>query len=82
MAGTALPTRISSGLSGVTSNWSKVPCSRSRATESAASMRVWIMLSVAISPGMMFQRVSRLGLNQARVLMRTGGAPTPGRAAL
>ena len=73
--GTALPMRISSGVSGVTSSWSKVPCSRSLATESAASIRVWIMLRAAIRPGTIFQRVSRFGLNQARISNCTRGCP-------
>ena len=72
--GTALPMRICSGVSGVTSSWSKVPCSRSRATDRAASISVCNMLSEAISAGMMFQRDSRLGLNQARRTTEMGEA--------
>ena len=71
--GTALPTMISLGDSGVTSSWSKVPCSRSRATDSAVSISVWIMLNAAIRPGRKFQRVLRFGLNQARCTTVTGG---------
>ena len=78
MAGSALPTRICMGLSGVTSSWSKVPCSRSRATDSAASSRVCSMLSAAIRPGIRVQRDSRLGLYQAR---RSTATPGPGRHA-
>jgi very-short-patch-repair endonuclease len=67
------------GVSGVTSNWSKVPCSRSRATDSAASSKVWIMLNAAISAGIKFQRDSRLGLNQARRSTLTAGVPVRDR---
>lgn len=49
-----------------------MPCSLSQATDSDAISSVWIMLSAAISAGMMFQRDSRFGLNQARVSMATG----------
>jgi hypothetical protein len=47
--GMALPIMICVGVSGVTSNWSKVPCSRSRATDSAVSSSVCSMLSAATS---------------------------------
>ena len=57
---------ISKGRKGVTSSWSKVPCSRSRATDIAVSIMVWISVSVPIMPGIMNQRVSRFGLYQAR----------------
>jgi hypothetical protein len=70
---------ISSGDIGVTSNWSKVPCSRSRATESAVSSSVCSMLSAAIMPGKRFQRVSRFGLNQARDSMTSGVGGAPAR---
>ena len=73
MMGMALPIMISVGENGVTSNWSKVPFSRSRATDSAASIRVCIMLSEAMRPGSRFQRVSRLGLYQARDSTVSGG---------
>ena len=73
--GTALPTRICIGVSGVTSNWSKVPCSRSRATDSAASSSVCIRLSEAISVGIRDQRDSRFGLNQARHSICTPPVP-------
>ena len=65
--GSALPAMISAGRNGVTSNWSNVPCSRSRATDMAVSSSVCIMVSVPIRLGIMFQRVSRLGLYQARL---------------
>ena len=71
MDGMALPIMTSIGENGVTSNWSKVPFSRSRATDRADSISVWIMLSEAISPGRRYQRVSRLGLYQARDSMVT-----------
>ena len=58
---------ISAGRKGVTNNWSNVPCSRSRATDMAANSSVCSMVSVPIRPGIMFQRVSRLGLYHARV---------------
>ena len=64
---------ISTGRNGVTSNWSNVPCSRSRATDMAVSSSVCIIVSVPIKPGIMFQRVSRFGLYQARVVLRIGG---------
>ena len=37
--GSALPAMISTGRNGVTSNWSNVPCSRSRATDMAVSSK-------------------------------------------
>ena len=77
--GSALPTMISSGDIGVTSNWSKVPCSRSRATDSAVKSSVCTMLSAAIMPGSRFQRVSRLGLNQARDSTASGAGARPAR---
>ena len=61
-----MPTRICAGDSGVTSSWSKVPCSRSRATDSAASSSVCVRLRLATSVGISDQRESRLGLYQAR----------------
>ena len=70
--GTALPMRISTGLSGVTSSWSKVPASRSRATERAVTTRVTIMASRAMIPGTMNHWLSRLGLNQARMVSWAG----------
>ena len=71
--GSALPAMISAGRNGVTSSWSKVPCSRSRATDMAVSSSVCISVSVPIRLGIMFQRVSRLGLYQARLVTWTGG---------
>ena len=71
--GMALPAMISTGRNGVTSSWSKVPSSRSRATDMAVSSSVCISVSVPISAGIMFQRVSRLGLYQARATICTGG---------
>jgi len=38
------------------------------------------MLSAATRPGMKFQRVSRLGLNQARCSMRSAGGRPPWRS--
>ena len=61
------------GRNGVTRSWSKVPSSRSRATDMAVSIMVIIIVIVPISDGIMFQRVSRLGLYQARVVTRTRG---------
>ena len=77
MVGIAFPIMISVGVNGVTSNWSNVPFSRSRATESADSINVWIMLSEAIRPGKIFQRVSRLGLYHARDSTVSGGPALP-----
>ena len=57
---------ISTGRNGVTSNWSNVPCSRSRATDMAVSRIVCSSVSVPIRLGIMLQRVSRLGLYHAR----------------
>ena len=74
MLGMAFPTMISNGRKGVTSNWSNVPCSRSRATDMAVSISVPIIVSVPIRLGIMLQRESRLGLNQERVTIRTGGS--------
>ncbi len=79
--GSALPTRISTGRNGVTSSWSKVPCSRSRATESAVVSMVTSSVMTPMIPGMKNQRLSRLGLNQARVSSRAGREGDP-RAAM
>ena len=63
----ALPAMISYGDIGVTINISKVPCSRSRATDNAVIINVCKKANEAISAGMIFQRDSKLGLYQARV---------------
>ena len=68
---------LGTAASGVTWSWSKVPCSRSRATDSAVSIMVWIKVSVPISAGIMFQRVSRLALYQARTIGCTAGGGRP-----
>ena len=56
------------------SKWSKVPSSRSRAMERAPDSTDPMRASTAIRPGTMNQRVMRLGLNQARDSISTGGA--------
>ena len=68
---------ISDGRIGVTSNWSKVPSSRSRATDSAVSISTCSSVMVPIRPGIMFQLVSRLPLYQARTLTLSGGSVRP-----
>ncbi len=75
--GNALPSMISAGRIGVTSNWSKVPSSRSRATDSAVRIITCKSVMVPIKPGIMFQLVSRLPLYQARTLTLIGGGGEP-----
>ena len=53
---------MSIGRIGVTSNWSKVPVSRSRATESPTTSRLTTWVSSATIPGTMNQRELSLGL--------------------
>ena len=74
--GNALPSRISAGRKGVTSSWSNVPCSRSRATDSAVTSVVTTSVSSPTMPGTMNQRLNRFGLNHARVSSRAC-APGP-----
>ena len=76
-----LPIRISTGRSGVTSSWSKVPASRSRATESEVTTRVTTRVSSPTIPGTMNQRDSRLGLYQGRIERLTGAPGCPWRSA-
>ena len=73
----ALPAMISTGRKGVTSNWSNVPSSRSRATDMAVKSRVWSSVRVPIKLGIMCQRVSRFGLYHARNATRTCEPPWP-----
>ena len=65
-AGTVLPTMISRGDSGETSNCSNVPSSRSRATDSAVTIRPISVVKMATRPGTVFQVLSEFGLNQIR----------------
>lgn len=76
--GIALPSRISVGVNGVTSNWSKVPCSRSRATDKADTVIVTTKVNRPTMPGTINQRLSRFGLNQARSTSSAGGRPDRG----
>lgn len=76
MPGTALPTSTSAGRYGATSNWSKVPCSRSRATDSAVTSSVTTSVTMARMPGTKNLRLSRLGLYHARIT-RFAGGPAP-----
>ena len=73
--GSTFPIRISTGRSGVTSSWSKVPSSRSRASERAVTRVDRIRVMVPTSPGMKNHRLSRFGLNQLRTSMRAGIPP-------
>ncbi len=75
--GSVFPIRISTGRSGVTSSWSNVPCSRSRATESAVTSMVTSKVNTPMMPGTKNQRLSRFGLNHARVSMCAGGRLPP-----
>ena len=79
--GSDLPMRISTGRSGVTRSWSKVPASRSRATDRAVTTRVTTRVRSPTMPGTMNQRDSRLGLYQARISSRAGGLRPPWRSA-
>ena len=73
MAGMALPIMISAGRSGVTSICSKVPSSRSRAKESAATIMPISIDSTATRPGSTNHSGSSVGLNQSRVSITSGG---------
>ena len=79
--GSVFPIRISTGRSGVTNSWSKVPCSRSRAIESAVTSMVTSRVRIPTMAGKKNQRLSRLGLNHARVSMYDGGILPPWFAA-
>ena len=71
-AGMVLPTMIIPGVSGETRSWSSVPCSRSRATESAVTIRLPSVVMIATSTGSMNQRYSRLGLYLWRTITALG----------
>ena len=60
--GRPLPSRMSIGRIGVTSNWSNVPVSRSRATDSPTTSRVTTWVSRATMPGTMNQCELSVGL--------------------
>ena len=55
--GINLPIRISMGVSGVTRSWSKVPFSRSLATDNPARTMTCVRASMAIRDGRNIQRV-------------------------
>ena len=73
---------IMPGVSGETSSWSNVPCSRSRAIDSAVTIRLPSVVMIATSTGSMNHRYSRFGLNQLRTTTRLagGGAVAGARA--
>ena len=73
--GTALPTKISAGRSGVTNSCSNVPSSRSRASDNALTSIDIIKDSTATRPGRMNHLLSSVGLNQSRTSIATGAAP-------
>ena len=73
MPGSALPIRISAGRNGVTSNCSKVPSSRSRASDSALISSDMIIDRMQTRPGRMNHVLSSVGLNQSRVSNTSGG---------
>ena len=75
--GRALPVMISAGRNGVTSNWSKVPSSFSRAIDIAVIRRISARVSVPTRLGRMLRRVSRFELYQARLVTFIGGPPPP-----
>ena len=70
----ALPMRITTGDAGVTSSCSKVPSSRSRATDSPDRSTTWMKHMIPKIPGLKNQRVSWLGLNQVRTWRLIGGS--------
>src|SRR3546814_9598073 len=65
-AGKDLDRMISGGEVGETSNWSKVPSSRSRAIDSEVMSSALKNARMPERPGTMNQRYVRLGLNQLR----------------
>ena len=73
IGGTALPTRISSGVSGDTSNCSNVPSSRSRATDRAVRISAVIASRIDSSEGRVAISESPFGLNQTRVVSVVSG---------
>ncbi len=77
MPGMAFPISISTGRRGVTSSWSKVPASRSRATESAVTNRVTTRVSRPTMPGTINQRDCKFSLYQARICRVTSDPPSP-----
>ena len=60
--GIPLPINMSICRSGVTSNWSNVPISRSRATDRPTTSKVTTWVSSATMPGTMNQRETSVGL--------------------
>ncbi len=72
-AGIVLPMMISAGDSGETSSCSKVPSSRSRATDSAVTISPMSVVRMATSAGTVLQVGSRFGLNQTRATTALGG---------
>ena len=75
--GIDLPIRIWVGCSGVTSNWSKVPASRSRAIDSAVTTRVTTSSNRPTMPGTMNQREVMFSLYQARTSSMAGRGGPP-----
>ncbi|MNC51618.1 hypothetical protein D3C75_1009170 [compost metagenome] len=57
-----MPAMIQPAVRGETSNWSKVPSSRSRATDRAVTMRQPMVVMMATREGSMCQLNSMLGL--------------------
>ena len=73
-----MPIRISKGCRGETRSCSKVPISRSRATDREVRMRLMTVDRMQIRLGTVYHINSRLGLNQLRVSRATGGGGVPG----
>src|SRR3546814_8116640 len=76
-AGKDLDRMISGVEVGETSNWSKVPSSRSRAIDSEVMSSALKNARMPERPGTMNQRYVRLGLNQLRTATGVAG-PVPG----
>ena len=68
---------ISSGVTGITSKCSMVPCSRSRISAAPVRMIESIVTLLMISINAPNQDCSRLGLKRARSARSTGGAALP-----
>ena len=79
--GAVLPTMISKVDSGETRIWSKVPNSRSRATDSAGIMIPMIMRMFAIRHGSVKYRYSRFGMYQFRTISSLSGRRAGSRRA-
>ena len=77
IAGTVLPMRISFEDKGETRSWSKVPSSRSRATERAVNRSVTTTDNIETRKDNVNHKYSKFGLNQLRLTTLIEAPPAP-----